>query len=144
MENLIAFNNNMINMMMNNPSPFQNHNNLINKNNQIPKVIPRKEIKEERTWDYFPGNKNKRINIIFELPNGAKSNIPTPVNIKIKDLLLAFCKKLNIDKNFLNYKIYFLFNGERIDINEQKNLEEYGLNVDRVYTIIVYEINNFK
>ena len=123
MANQISYNNNVINLTINNPLFFPNQNNINILNNQIPSsgVLPRLENKKEFVDD-FPGNNNRRINIMFETPTGLVKNIAAPSNIKVKDLLLTFSKKVKISPNLLGKKVFFILNGERINVNEEKDL----------------------
>ena len=135
MMNQIALNNNMIMELLNNPYFNHNQNDMIN----IPQeIIPRRDriIIE----DHFPGNTNERYNIGFDLPSGRKVNIATPVDIKVKDLLLTFSKVANINERLLGNDIIFLYNGYKINVKEEKNIKEFGFfnNVN----IIVYDKNN--
>ena len=116
MANQILFNSNIINLTINNPLFFQNNN------------------------DLFPGNKNRRIGIYFTTPNGSKTFIEVPTDIKIKDLYLAYAKKMKINPNLLGKEILFLFNGYKININEDKDLISFGLN--GVSHIIVCDSKN--
>ena len=77
--------------------------------------------------DYFPGNTNRRICIIFDSENGNRTFFNAPVNIKIKELFLAYAKKLEINPNILGKQIYFLYNGYKTKINEEKDLISFGL-----------------
>ena len=121
MANQILFNSNIINLTINNPLLFQNNNNIIEQNNQIQNIIPRGDI-----VDYFPGNKNRKIDIYFTNPNGSKTFIEVPIDIKIKDLYLIYAKKMEINPNLLGKEINFLFNGYKININEDKDLISFG------------------
>ena len=137
MANQISYNNNIINLTINNPLFFQNQNNLNVMNNQIPNS---NILRQKKKFVYiFPGNNNRRINICFVSPSD-KFNISAPVNIKVKDLLLASAKEMGISPDLLGKDIFFLFNGTKIRINEEKDLISYGL--DGYYTIIVLYKNN--
>ena len=129
--NQISYNNNIINSTINNPLLFQNKNNTIGQINQIHGILPR----NKGEVDYFPGNKNERINILFERPDGFRINIVVPIDIKIKDLILAYAKKMGVNQNLLGKTISFLFNGKQININEEKDLISFGL-VDQAKIIV--------
>ena len=80
------------------------------------------------------------MNIGFESNSGHKKIIATPVDIKVKDLLLAFAEEVNIDKRNLGKNIFFLFNGSKININEEKNIKEYGLRDFSIITVLDFLI----
>ena len=128
MANQIFYNNNIINLTINNPLFFQNQNKINEQNNQAPnsKFIPVKE-KIKMVDDYFPGNNNRRMRIIFETAQGNTTIINAPVNLKIKELLLVYAKKIEINPNLLGKQIFFLNNGYKTKINEEKDLISYGL-----------------
>ena len=54
-------------------------------NNQFYGILPI----EKGVFDYFPGNKNERINIMFGNPDGSTINIIVPI-----DTLLFYAKKM--------------------------------------------------
>ena len=134
--NQISYNNNIINSTINNPFLFQNKNNIIEMNSQNNQIKQREE--ELKYVDYFPENKNERINIMFRNPNDLIINIVVPIDVKIKDLLLVYSKKMGIKQDLLGKIFYFLYNGQRININEEKDLISFGL-VDKA-KIIVFRI----
>jgi len=129
MANQISYNNSIINLTINNPLFFPNQNNINFLNNQIPNsgILPRPKKKMEFVDD-FPGNKNPRINIIFVTQKGSYHHITVPINIKVKDLLITFSKKVKLSPNILEEKLGFMFEGHRININEEKDLISFGLN----------------
>jgi hypothetical protein len=142
MANQISFNNNIINLTINNPLFFQNKNNINVMNNQIPHldILPRQEKIEP--FYYFPGNNNIRINVTFENQRGHKSNIATPVNIKVKDLLLTYAKKIGINPNLLDKKFIFIKDGLIININEEKALISFDLYQRPNIKILVFDKDN--
>ena len=131
--NQISYNNNIINSTINNPFLFQNKNNIIEMNSQNNQIKQREE--ELKYVDYFPENKNERINIMFRNPNDLIINIVVPIDVKIKDLLLVYSKKMGIKQDLLGKIFYFLYNGQRININEEKDLISFGL-VDKAKIIV--------
>ena len=113
---------------------FNSIKNIINQNMQITNQIYlnnnniKSMINKKLEYvDYFSGNNNRRINIGFDKPNSFWINIIVPIDIKVKDLLLTYAKKVEIDQNLLGRDIYFLFNGYKININEDKDLTSFGL-----------------
>ena len=128
--NQISSNNNIINLTINNPLFFQNNNNIIEQNNQIHHMLPRKEeVKNIHYAHLFPESKNLRMVISFINSgdsSGSKFVITTPNDIKVKDLLFFFAKEKGINPNILGKDIYFIFNGLKININEDKDLTSFG------------------
>ena len=142
MVNQISYNNSIINLTINNPLFFPNQNNINVLNNQIPNsgVLPRSaNIKE--FVDDFPGNNNVRINLIFETPNNKYIPIAAPVNIKVKDLLLTFAKKVKLNPNLLKEKLIFIYDAQKINTNEEKDLISFGF-CKSSNKIVVFDRNN--
>ena len=61
--------------------------------------------------------------------------------MKVKDLLLVFAKKVGISPNLLG-KIFFLYNGYKININEEKDLISFGFDFEKIFRIVVVDSNN--
>ena len=142
MVNQISYNNNIINLTINNTLFFPNQNKINSMNNQIPYsgILPISKKKIE-SFDDFPGNNNRKINIYFDIVTGLKINIAAPINIKVKDLLLVFAKKVGISPNDLG-KLIFLYNGYKININEEKDLISFGFEFGITYRIVVVNSDN--
>ena len=140
-------NNMMVNFMSNNPFVYQlfmnQQNNNMNFNNNNNKINVLKETSEKiknaskkggilpRTGninnsDPFLGNPNPRIFIMFISGTGMKIPINAPINISLHDLFVAFIHKVNLDESVLGKYIYFLYNGGKLKIDEQKSLSSLG------------------
>ena len=85
-------------------------------------------------------NNYRIINIMFDSANGSKINFAVPVNIKAKDLLLAYANKIGKDLKDLREKFVFMFNDCKISINEEKDLISFGL--ENYSKIRVYDVVN--
>ena len=58
--------------------------------------------------------------------SGIKKNIPTPSDVKIKDLLIEFTKRVGVSKDLIGNKLLFVVNGAAISkINENKTVEQF-------------------
>ena len=75
--------------------------------------------------DPFPFYQGQRLNILFETGTGLKLNIASPLNISVKELLLAYIHKIGIGESLLGNKIFFIVNGRTISSNEQKTVIDY-------------------
>ena len=128
MANQISYSNIIINMTINNSLFFKNQNNI--------------NVAQKKVVNYFPGNNNRRINIIFQTQSEYKFNIAAPINIRVKDLLLASAKEMGLNPELLGKEIFFLFNGVKIRINEEKDLISYGL--EDTCSIFVLDFNNIR
>ena len=86
-------------------------------------------------------NEHKRMaNITFENARKQKGVICTTLETKIKDVLNQY-----IDKYYgqTNIKLVFIFNANKIDRNEQKNIEQFfGFYKDKNPIITVVEIDS--
>ena len=132
----ISMNNKMLKTMIEN-SDFGNDN----KEKEEP-------LKDFLDIDFFPGYDGKRVNVIFSDSRGIKMNIITPLTAKVKDLINTFHITLQIygkyifKTNILKLKdYYFIWNGSRIPINEQKTLSEYGM-IQNIINIVFGDINS--
>ena len=98
-----------------------------------------KNISNKLTYDISsPFNINPKANIIFNTQKNQMINIIAPFDMKVKDLLSNFVQKLGLGIGVMEKSLFFLFNGFKIDINEEKNIVEYGL--DKGGKIIVMDI----
>ena len=104
--------------------PRNGNNNNLNYNNNDP----------------FPGNTSLRIVIVFITGTGMKIPINAPINVSLHDLFIAFIHKVNLDESVLGKYIYFLFNGGRLKINEQKTISNFGFKTGDF--IIVIDTSN--
>ena len=66
-------------------------------------------------------------NIIFTTMKEQKANIIAPIDMKIKDLIFKYVTKLGLGPNVMGTSLFFLFNGKKINYNEEKTIHEYGL-----------------
>ena len=140
-------NNMMTNFMSNNPFVYQlfmnQQNNNMNFNNNNNKINVLNETSEKiknaskkggilprngniNNNDPFFGNPNRRIFIMFISGTGMKIPINAPINISLHELFVAFIHKVNLDESVLGKYIYFLFNGGKLNINEQKSISSLG------------------
>ena len=133
MQNQIEQNNILIQKLMNEPTLNQNFNNFIQNNNPgFPLNNFHQNINQEfslnnQEEDYFPNQKKERINITCITPKGNKNNLLVPVNTTINQLLLAFMKKMKLEEDLIDKKIYFLFNAQRLKKDDKRTLSELGM-----------------
>ena len=134
----------MLNLFRNNPELYRQFNNMItsNNNNYINNFnneeyieeankgnIPRRiftQIKNDKQILVNDNNNNNcpKRNIKFSFSNGSSVMMTVPIDIKVKDLIIAFINQIGFNTSILDKDIYFLFNGSKIDINEEKTLEQ--------------------
>ena len=72
-------------------------------------------------------NDSNLINICFLISTGQKFNEQAINTLKTKDLFIKFITRLGFTKELLDKNIAFLFNGIKIDHNEEKTLREMGI-----------------
>ena len=136
---------------------FQNNSNLMNQfNNPLnPQniilnggVMPRSvnNLNNQSGNDPFPYYIGPRLNLLFETGAGLKLNFPTPINLKVKDLLLKFINKVNVSPTLMGEKIFFIVNGKTIPVNESSTCEDFFRNCNYGNTnqikIIVIDASN--
>ena len=85
-----------------------------------------------------PNDNSPKINIVFITQKQQKANIVASINMKVKDLLLKYVNRLGLGPNVMNDSLFFLYNGSKIDLNEQKTIFEFGLDTGK--TIMVLDI----
>ena len=99
-----------------------------------------------RKGDIFPGYEGPRINIIFETGTGLIFNFPTPLNVSVSELLYKFIRKVGVSDSLLGKKIFFIFNGKTIPINEPRSVNtffnEENLGAANQTKIVVIDGNN--
>ena len=91
-------------------------------------------------YDQFPGNTNPRIVLMFISGTGLKVAMNVPINISVHDLFVAFIHRMNLDESVLGKYIYFLYNGNKLKIDEQKTVLEFGFKESE--TILVLDTSN--
>ena len=68
------------------------------------------------------------INVCFEISSGQKFNEKASKRMKFKDLYINFVTRFGFKKDIIENKdILFLFNGTKVDINQNKILREMGI-----------------
>lgn len=138
--NNINQNNNMNNQNNNNSIRM----NFVNVSNTQSEQINKtgnvfKNVSTNLTYDLSsPFNLNPKANIILKTQKNQMINLIAPFDMKVKDLLSNFVQKLGLGIGVMEKSLFFLFNGFKIDINEEKNIVEYGL--DKGGQIIVMDI----
>ena len=70
-------------------------------------------------FSQMPGPK---INIIFQTVKGYKVTIPAPLNIPMQQVLVQYIIKIGLGPGALSDGFYFLFNGQKIDSNDENML----------------------
>ena len=123
-------------LIQNNNLNFQGINNINLQNN----LNNDDNSNKSNSTDDFQGYFGRRINILFYTHKGTKFQMTPPENIKISELLSKFMKKINLDENLIDDKIFFLFNGYRLNKNDVRNLSEIG--ISNLSTILVIDSAN--
>ena len=126
---------NINNLSQNNNPNFQNINNFNMQNN-----LNNNNSNESNNTEDFPGYFGRRLAISFNTTIGTKIPMNPPENIKISELLSKFMKKMKLNENLIDDKIYFLFNGFRLKKDDQRKISELG--ISNTSKIIVLDLNN--
>jgi hypothetical protein len=122
--------------MQNNMNPNQNINNRMNFIN-----VNQNQMNNNQVNGGGLGNNNANFtynvsssmnlspvtNIIFTTMKEQKANLVAPIDMKIKDLLYKYVTKLGLGPNVIGSSLFFLYNGKKINYNEEKTIHEYGL-----------------
>ena len=121
------------NMIQNQNNNFNNRMNFINVNqnqmnqNQVSGGALRNNNANFSYNVASPSNSSPVTNIIFTTMKEQKVNIVAPIDMKVKDLLFKYVTKLGLGPNVMGTSLFFLFNGKKINLNEEKTIHNLGL-----------------
>ena len=127
--------------MQNNMNQLQNNNNFNNRMNFINVNQNQNQMSNNQVSGGALNNNNANFsynvstsmnfspvtNIIFTTMKEQKANLIAPIDMKIKDLLFKYVTKLGLGPNVMGTSLFFLFNGKKINFNEEQTIHEYGL-----------------
>ena len=85
-----------------------------------------------------PNDPSPKVNIYFKTQKDQKINIVCPCNLKIKDLLIKYIERIGLGPGVMGSSIFFLFNGGKLDINENRDVTQMGMTSGS--TVIVLDI----
>ena len=85
-----------------------------------------------------PYDNTPKVNVTFKTQKDQKMNIICSSNLKIKDLLLKYINRLGLGPGVIGSSIFFLFNGAKLDINENRTVGEMGMTSGT--TVVVLDI----
>ena len=139
-----AYNNMIQNNNVNQINNNQNDNNFINSDNNQIQVngggINTSNITNS-SFIPFPNIKEPRTNVIFNTQKGNKITIAAPNSMKIKDLLVQYVLRLGLGPAVIGDSLFFVYNGLRINQNEQKTVSEFfNLNFGQVVVLDTKDI----
>ena len=124
----------------------QNEQSIIQNGGVMPRPNGVNNNNTVRKGDIFPGYEGPRINIIFETGTGLIFNFPTPLNVSVSELLYKFIRKVGVSDSLLGKKIFFIFNGKTIPIDESRSVGVYfneeNLGAANQTKIVVIDGNN--
>ena len=135
MNNMNQFNNN------NNQFNFnQNNNNMNQFNNTGLSFSNNEQIKVDgggqnsnnlqgNEINLCQNNNELKTNVIFITQKGKKMIIIAPVSMKMKELLVQYVVRNGLGPKVLEGNIFFIYNGLRIDHNEEKSVGEFIKNL---------------
>ena len=124
------FNNNMNNNFNNNNMNNNFNNNMNNNNNNNNNEEPPKGLLErgnnlitiENINPYESPNEIKNINL--NASSGLNVLVKISNNKTVKDLLLTFANKVGVDKKHLGKEIVFLFNAEKLNVEDSRKVKD--------------------
>ena len=135
---------NMMNQNNNNMNQFNNNNNYnFNDNDNRMNILTdsQSSINQAKVtgggilpkniqggnYDVSPYDNSLKTNICFTTQKGQKMNIICPYNMKVRDLFIKYVQRLGLGPNVLGDSIFFLFNGSKINKNDNRSLGDLGL-----------------
>ena len=98
-------------------------------------------LKQSEIADPFSQIPGPKINIIFQTGKGYKVTIPAPLNIPMHQVLVQYIIKVGLGPGALSDGFYFLFNGQKIDSNDE-NILVGQLAITGPANIIVIDTKN--
>ena len=108
--------------------------NLMNQNDLM-NTCMMNGINEEIINDNFDSIK---MNFLFETVSGRTNNIAMNPNRTVEDLLKLYLNKMGLNLVDVQKKnIFFVYNGETIDIKEKRKIKEFFLSCNSTQRIIV-------
>ena len=78
-------------------------------------------------YDVSPYDNSLKTNICFITQKGQKMNIICPYNMKVRDLFIKYVQRLGLGPGVMGDSLFFLFNGQKIDLNEERTVFDIGL-----------------
>ena len=134
----------MTNWMNSNPNLFQTYQNMnqlnnMNQNKYRMNVVSvsNNEAKKGGIFNKNMGNlsfdasspfdNSPKTNVVFNTQKGHTTNMIASYNMKIKDLLLNYVQRLGLGPGVMGDSLFFLFNGQKIDLNEERTVFDIGL-----------------
>ena len=128
----INIRNNELNDLMSRMNNFMNN---LNNENIMSNNMMNMVNNNHSEIDPWEGNFASRINVVFELTflqsNDRFKTLYAPLNITVKELIEAFIKKFNIEKN----NVIFLFNAKELKKDDSTKIESIMNNLDRVRVV---------
>lgn len=139
--------------MQNNMNQLQNNNNFNNRMNFINVNQNQNQMNNNQVSGGALNNNNANFsynvstsmnfspvtNIIFTTMKEQKANLIAPIDMKIKDLLFKYVTKLGLGPNVMGTSLFFLFNGKKINFNEEQTIHEYGLENSHTITLEYFQ-----
>ena len=102
------------NQMQMNMFKYANVNNNAQATDRLPQY--------DQTTDPFLNYPGPRVNLMFQTAKGHKIIIAAPYNLPFHQVLVEYIRKCGLGPNALYDGFYFLFNGAKIPINDNKKL----------------------
>ena len=131
----IEMNNKILDMIMNNYSQFQKHNNF-QPNDNDSNINKLQNEEKNVSITPVPWYTGERFRIIFY--SHKKIIVNTPIIMKVSELLNEFLRYFGISEDIEG--ISFLFDAQKINRKENRTVTEYGLK--DLSTIVIVDGNN--
>ena len=116
------------NMLQNNININFNNNNNFNFNNQTNANDQGINTNAPSTcYDLSQNSNELKSNIVFINQAGKKIMMICPYSLKVKDLLCQYVSRMGLSNSVIGNGLFFVYNGLKINENEEKNISEYFL-----------------
>ena len=107
---------------------FNYFNPKLNFNNRINNNI----YEYENSFDL---NDNSKLNIIFQFLSGLSFHFLADKNMTVCELLKLFIKNANLEEDVIDKEIFFIFEGQKIGLNNSEKIEKFFRNNCRIVVL---------
>ena len=91
-----------------------------------------------KTYEYENSlnlNDNSKMNIIFQLPSGISFPFLVKKNMTICEILKLFAKNFNLEEDVIDKEIIFIYNALKIGLNNNKKIEHFFYDNNKIVVI---------
>ena len=138
----------MMNMLGNDPNLLSKFNQFLANQNQMQQhqfsssLTGEKSLRnmkpnpETMRMMFDMDNPAPKVNMVFQVTVGTKFRVIAPNTMKLKDLFINFMTNLGFSTDIIGKTIYFVFNANKLDPNENRTIKEMKI-IDSSLILII-------